>query len=358
MKRAYLLAPFVLSACATEPTIAAVVPNAPPVLASSVAPAPVEVPKACLPPATKGGSLVHVAARGAKIIACYTDDAQAPASPESGVSQPCVLFDPETGVADRTESYRMPEPSVPVPAIEKFRVERTDSTIKVCLANAVGKDAPKCSTVRLVGARGKAPKKPRDWSPDRDYRTAFADEKGERLFVLVPHETKDTFVMFGETYDVKKGTRISRVKLTRSSSDELSVFRDPTNHWGGHWVGNRVVLSDAVCCGPGAAVLLVDPLKGNMVRLHGYNGRLGRGSGNDWLALDGKSLFSVDVEGMKVSSLAVAPGEVLSPDETSADWMVVGGKAVLVHANPPGFLLVEKGATKASGTRALPLCGE
>lgn len=173
-------------------------------------------------------------------------------------------------------------------------------------------------------------------------------------------DKKGNFQLQGDTYDVATGKRTARVLLTSGDPGKPEApmgFSDYTNHWHGHFVGNRVVLSDTVCCGPGQANWLVDPVKGQKLLLSGYGGSLAQDPASKaWLVLDRKALSIADLDAFTKTPLATAPGDALDPESTSADWLSVGGKVVLVHANPPGLAVVDVAAKKAGPTRALPVC--
>lgn len=352
----------------TTPTPVASTPApspTPSVSASASAPA---APKVCLPARTGEGSLLRLVAVGNRALVCFLDQSLTPdpyASP--GQSHPCLSVDPETGDVATAEPYKIPD-GVMAGSPAAATVETTTSTVKVC---PVG-DKAKCKTLTIPGqvtkvAKKPAPKKgkgkkaapPVEPPSDDPKIAAFADPTGARVFVFVrDKDKKGAFQLQGDLYDVATGKRLSRTLLTTAvAGTEVPAFADPSNNWSGQFIGDRLVLTDTVCCGPGGASWLVDPAKGKLAYLHGYGGTLGQDpTSKVWLTLHGKSLSAVDLTAMTVTPIATAPGNVLDPEATSAEWLSVGGKVVLFYGAAPGYVVVDPVARKASAPHPLPLC--
>lgn len=360
--------------CTNDPPPASPTPvaSAPPSPSPSTVAAPTAsaptAPKVCLPARAAGGNLIKVTAVGNRALACYLDQSLTPdayASP--GQSHPCILVDPETGEVASADPYKIPD-GVAAGSPPAAMVETTASTVKVC----PGGDKAKCKTINIPGQVAKVTKKPApkkgkgkkaappEPTPEAAPNiAAFADETGSKVFVFVRDKTKKgDFQLQGDLYDVATGKRLSRTLLTGDpGSTGFLAFSDPSNEWSGRFLGDRLVLTDQVCCGPGAATWLLDPAKGKLVHLYGYGGGLGQDpTSKVWLAQHGKSVSVVDLTAMTVTPVATAPGEVLDPESNSGDWLSVAGKVVFFYANAPGYLVVDPVAKKASAPHPLPLC--
>lgn len=346
------------------PVASASTPSPTPTVAPSAsAPA---TPKVCLPARTGEGSVVRVAAAGKRAIACYLDKSLTPESYAApGQSHPCVSIDPESGEVATEAPYKVPDDAIASPS--GVLVEVDDGAVKVC----PGGDKAKCKTITIPGQAKKVVKKPapkkgkgKKAAPppvpasDEPTLAAFADPTGSKVFVFVPGKDKKGFVLHGDLFDVATGKRLSHTLLTTAVAGTTAVpFADPTNNWSGYFVEDRLVLSDTVCCGPGAASWLFDPAKGKLAFLHGYNGGLSQDpTSKVWLAVHGKSISAVDLTAMTVSPIATAPGDVLDPESNSGEWLSVGGKVLFFYANAPGYLVVDPVAKKASAPHPLPLC--
>jgi len=379
MNRSLPLAALAFVACTNDPApvtptpvaSASVSASSTPPVASSAAP----VAKACLPARAAEGGILHLAVQGKQVLACFLDASLTGGNPyaEPGQSHPCLLVDPETGAVAEAPPYKVPEWTESAPSPTAVTVETTASTVKVCPA-----DKAKCKTITIPGQTQKATKKaepkPGDKKgkkgkkavapppPDADPPiAAFADDTGGKVFVFVrDKDKKGGFQLQGDTYDVATGKRTARVLLTTydpSKPDTPMGFADPTNTWRGHFVGNRVALSDTVCCGPGQTNWLVDPVKGQKLFLSGYGGSLAQDpTSKAWLVLHDKILSIVDLDAFTKTPIATAPGDGLDLESISADWISVGGKLVLVHTNKPGLAIVDVAAKKAGPTHALPIC--
>lgn len=351
-----------LCACTSTPPPAT--PAPPPVASTSTTAAPIASaptpPAVCLPSTTAKGEVVHVEAKGSKFVACFLDEKTAEgnsyASP--GQSHPCVLVDPETGTLASAPPHVVPSFSEPSPPA--LTITTSIDTVKVC-------KGAQCKTVKVDLKPAKPPakkvapkkkaKKPAP-EPSADVApglSAFVDDAMSKLFVFVPGQGKDgSLVLHGDTFDLATGKRIARVPLSGVLD---GVFVDPTNTWSGSWIGNRVLLTDQVCCGPGAATVMLDPTKGTMKLVHGYAGSfVQHAPTKGWYVTNEKAFSKADPDAMTVTSIVTAPGEALDPEANSATWAAVGDRIAFVYANPPGFTLVDPTTNKAGPLRSLTLC--
>jgi len=357
----------VLCACTGAPQPATPAPApvaaASPTAASGVA-APTS-PPVCLPLTTAKGEVVHVEAKGGKFVACFLDEKTAEgnsyASP--GQSHPCVLVDPDTGTLASAPAHVVPANTEPLPPA--LTIATTANTVKVC-------KGAQCTTVKVdvkptknVAKKIATPKagtktKAKNPAPEASVAvepglSAFVDDGMSKLFVFVPDRAKDgSLMMYGDTFDLATGKRAARVPLTGVLD---AVFVDPTNTWSGTWIGNRVLLHDQVCCGPGAATVMLDPSKGTMKLVHGYAGSfVQHAPTKGWYVTNEKAFSKADPDTMTVTPIVTAPGGALDPEATSATWAAVGDRIAFVYANPPGFTLVDPATNKAGPLRSVSLC--
>jgi len=366
LRRAGVLA-VVLSACTSPPPAATAPPPAPVASASTAAPI-VSAPKpplVCLPATAAKGEVVHVEAKDGKLVACFLDEKTGEgntyASP--GQSHPCVLVDPDGGTLTSAPAYVVPSYAEPVaPALT---ITTTADSVKVCKstqcktvkvdvkpAKKVGKKAAK-PTIKNKGKKP-APEPPLDVDAPPGL-SAFVDDAMSKLFVFVPDQAKDgALLLRGDTFELATGKRTARVPLTGVLD---GVFVDGTNTWSGTWIGNRVLLHDQVCCGPGAATVILDPIIGTMKFVHSYAGSFSQHMPTKgWYVTNEKAFSRADPEAMSITPIVTAPGEALDPEATSATWAPVGDRIAFVYANPPGFTLIDPATNKAGPLRSIGLC--
>jgi len=361
--RPIALIAFALAACTNDP--APVAPVAAPAPTPVVSAAPVASAKPateCLPASVAKGGVVHVEAKDGKLLACFLDEhvAEGSSYASAGQSHPCALVDLDTGAMSAAPAYKVAE--IVEPPKPEVSVETTTDSVKVCkgtqckTVKVATKPAPKAAPKKATKpTKGKKPVAPIVDAEAPRGLSAFADDQMTKVFVFVPDRAKDgSFVLHGDIFDLASGKRTAHLPLNGVLD---GIFVDSTNEWSGQWIGSRLVLRDQVCCGPGAAIVLFDPAKGKMKLLHGYSGTLAQDpTSKTWLSIDGNVLSAVDMDAITVTPLVTPPGVPLDPEATSATWLGVGGKIAFVHANPPGFAVVDPATKKAGPLRPLPLC--
>jgi hypothetical protein len=178
---------------------------------------------------------------------------------------------------------------------------------------------------------------------------ADASPDGKRVFV-VEVAGKGAF---GDTFEVASGKRLARVPLTPP--------KDAGDKWSVAWVGKRVQVTAHRCCSPEGSSELVDPQSG---------ASLGLGDVNALVKAKGDR-FVVGTESEAAAKLAVVSddGKLLKdlgpiaakgygePELHVLDGVALpDGTAAIVHANPPGVVIVDVDALSVSADLPIPVC--
>lgn len=331
MKRALVFAAALPLVACEGPTPVTPAPSAPPSASSTpsvdasgpVVTAVVDAgpPPTCLIKELRENANVDFAwSQGDSISFCIVDN-RTEAPPRE-----CYDVDAKSGAYTlHSDLTRDQAPKTRVPGRRRMAAHATD--VEVCAP-----DGSACKTIKPVNfkvprdvfAEGLRAQIPSDLSPD-----------GKRLF-LVRHEGDRSSDIFGETYDVASGQRLSRAPI------------DADEHVNGvWWVGKLALVMICVDEGPGCSISLLDPVRGTKgsflvngayadAPVHHVKGAL-------WAVVDGTggSVVVVDGNTGKVARTIQVPDPSVIEHETSAGMLdekelyvvlggPVGGKVVIV----------------------------
>jgi hypothetical protein len=324
--------------------------------ASSVAPEKERAPAICLPKAIANKPLAHVSVAGTDATICYASGERA----EAGQSYPCVTIDVASLHAKGTTSWKATEPT---PATPAWTVTSTAKELEICKGG--GKPCTKVKTgyagkPRLIAGFGKK---------DAEGLPAAVNADGTKVFVIDGEIAKGkdpslttSLVVFGDTFDVKTGKRLSHVDLTSSGETMKHVLIDQSDTWTVSWMGERVLIGGYRCCGPAGAKELLDPKTGDTLIL-GDPQFFFAVDGNVWLVgrdrhVDQLELIDV-VAGKSLAKLQLPCNtpedgpELYALDATK----LADGRYLVSFANPPGAAVLDPQKRAFSTTPVtLPVC--
>lgn len=350
VRRSPLVVPFLLLACG--PSTPAVTSAPPPAASTSVAAPPpsasastavVAPPPICLPKEVAAQPLAHVSVAGGEATLCYATSETA----EAGKTYPCVTIDAKATRVLGRGSWKATEPPKRAPAVEPaFTVTSTAKEVEVCKTGS-----KTCSKIKL-GYR--APRVAHGYGKgETEGVPAAVNADGTKVFVIdgeIPQgknpNLTTSLVVFGDTFDVKTGKRLSHVDLTADPEKMNHVLYDQSDTWSLEWMGERVLVGGYRCCGPAGAKELLDPKTGATVilgdpqfffQVDGDVWLVGRDRAVDQLELvdvvAGKSLVK-----MTLPSNTPEPGpELYGLDAKRLE----DGKVLVSFTNPPGATVVD-----------------
>jgi hypothetical protein len=325
--------------------------SAPPAASSAVVATP-PPPPACIPKDVAVHELAHVEADVKKATICVAKEGNASA----GQTAPCLEVTLQTGAVTRAPDWKIPEYKEPAPAPPPIQLSTVGKDLKVCKAG--GKD---CSTIKTGY---KNPKLSPGTSADgKDGIPAAVNADGTKVFALDAELGKGGALgkVYGDTFDVKTGKRLTRVDLTTVKGKSEHVLNDPSDTWLTYWIGERVVVSGHRCCGPDGAEELLDPKKGTSLLL-GDPQIFQKLDGDLWLLAnegDEGQVQLVDAAAGKIVSKFTIPGRPLGdgPEQHAMQLLpLVKGSYLLAFANPPGYAVLDVPTKALSKPERLPVC--
>jgi hypothetical protein len=192
---------------------------------------------------------------------------------------------------------------------------------------------------------------------------AAVSDDGTLAFVLDVRDTESGLgVIWGDTFDVAKATRIARVQVTAPAPDdpEYMLFSDTSLVHEVRFAGRKVIVSEWYA-GPAGNVVLLDPLGGTWSYLHGYGGEAQRIDAGTLLVRDGREVTFVDIATGKELAAITAPDRVreTESEEEMADeakLVRLGDRALLAYAFTPGVITIDLGSRKAGAPQPFTIC--
>lgn len=336
------------SASAAPATSVSASPSA---VSSVVTPTP---PPACLPKSVAKHPLAHVEVAGTEATVCVGTSENV----SEGQSYPCVKVDAKTARVTAASAWIAPKVTERPLPVAPFTVATVGKDLKVCKAGA--KD---CATIKTGF---KAPKMATG-ADGKDALIAAVNADGSKVFALDGEIRKGadpnlttSLVVFGDTFDVKTGKRLSHVELTYSEKNK-HVLVDQSDTWSVAWMGERVLVGGYRCCGPAGAKELLDPKTGKTLILGDPQFFLALDDTTWLLGNEGSSdqLTFVDIVAGKELAKVSLPNapmdegpELYALDATKLD----GGTVLVAFANPPGVALLDVAKKSLSAPIKLPIC--
>jgi hypothetical protein len=360
-----LAALVVLSSGACSPAPAPLAPDPPPPTALVAAAAPVASsaplpepapPAACFPKALASSELFDARLDTGGLVVCLmaADGAQ---------DNPCLRVDLTTRAVAIAPQLRE-KPAAPEPVPPRFTLKTTPTEATVCPAAGPAKE---CRTVR---APGKAVTKVGHGDASREDLIGTVSDDGQRLALLVaqrdPKVAVDTIGAFRvtvEVHDLAKKKRLSRTSIPAGTDKAPGFFADQSDNWSVRFLGDRLLLSDYVCCGPAGQQEVLDPARGSFLHLGDPAVFLPAG-GEVWLVANEErgeppavtaSFVHLDTGKRTRVQLPSLPRD--EPETHALEALKLdGSRWLVVHANPPGLVWLDGEKETIADQMKLPLC--
>lgn len=357
---------------AASPTAA---PSASTSASSSAAPETTATPEpekpakaACIAPAAATKPLARVEVVGDELIVC--------AGSKDEATVPCVSVDPKSGKTSASPAWTRGAagalPLAPAPERQKVAYEVRSTVVDVSICKAA---TAECKSVHPGYAALPGVGFGEDYVAAANEKTAStkytrkliaaANADGSKLFVLAADlskkgtpQTLSSWTVFGDTFDVASGKRLSHVALMGPGGSSNAIT-DPGAKWQAAWLGERVWLA-AVDRGGGTAQEFLDPTAGTTLDLGNPSFLIP--AGDAWLvgtAKGGVDLVKI-VEPKSLANLGKygLPGGALPNGDGLSSFAIAraDGTAWVAFANPPGVAVVDVAKHAASSPVLFPIC--
>lgn len=349
------------SASSAPSSIASTGPTAAPTEAASL-------PPGCVAPAKALAPLARVEIVGDALVVCVGGKADATVG--------CLAVDPKSGKTQSAPAWTrgptgaLPPPPAPERQRAAYEVKATVVDVVVCKAGTT-----ECKTVHPGYAALPGVGFGEDYVAGAAEKTAStkftrkliaaANDDGTKVFVLAAElskkgtpATRSAWTVFGDTFDVASGKRLSRVPLLGVGGSSNAIT-DPGARWQAAWVGNRVWLAAFDRAGASAQEFL-DPAAGTTLDLGDPSFLLP--AGDAWLV--GTSKGGVDlvkiVEPKSLANLGKygLPGAPTPAGDGLSSFAVMrpDGTAWVAFANPPGVAVIDVVKHSASTPTLFSIC--
>lgn len=302
-------------------------------------PAAAPAPAACLPKAAGELGVAYARTDGAtEATVCFGSGDPAPGSINS-----CLRIDRE-GKVTGARSWD--------DAMAAFRASAATTTPPTVTVS--GRDVSVCPAGRPTCVHVQIP--PVTFHPNRPPHGA-ASASMKRLFLFVPEPIPGrgptAFTWYGDTYDLKAGTRLAHLRLDTllaTGAAPRPIFDNTLHVFSATWVGDgRVVLVDHIDVGPESIAVLVDPIDGKALQIGDETSELSVIDPTTVVTFQGTRLQVIDAPALRVTGSFTAPSEI----GAVIPWL---DRILVVHAHPPGTLQIDPKTATAFTGPALPGC--